>query len=53
MKDIMWNELLPVLKKMQHQDLEREKWDTWWSWNNQRKRTIIKGSKGVKLLLVS
>jgi len=52
MKDIMWNELLPVLKKMQHEDLERENWDTWWGWNNQRQRTITKGSKGVKISVV-
>ena len=45
----MWNKLLGVLKQIQHEDLERENWDTYWGWNNRRQRTITKGSKGVRI----
>ena len=51
MKDDTWSALLPELKKVGKEDLSKENWDTWWCWNNQRQRTILSKSKGVKVLV--
>ena len=49
MKDYIWKVLEENLKEKGETDLEKENWDTFWSWNNKRQRTIKTGEKGIKV----